>query len=145
MVNSVTGSSAASASSSTSTTSTANSSGLGKNDFIKLLLAQLQHQDPTSPMENTEFVSQMAQYTSLEQMTNLNESFEYMAGQLLVNQATGLIGKTVVVTVDTEGNTITGKVDKVVLTSGVPQIVIDDVEYNLSQVEEIQSEETATE
>ncbi|MEW6041591.1 MAG: flagellar hook assembly protein FlgD [Elusimicrobiota bacterium] len=127
--------------SSSSTTSTSaisgNSSALGKNDFLKLLISQLQYQDPTNPMDNTEFVAQMAQYTSLEQMTNLNQSFEYMAGQLLVNQATGLIGKTVVLTVDADGNTITGTVEKVVLSSGTPQLVVNGNEYNLSQVEEI--------
>jgi len=141
MINQVTNvttkSTSESSSSTTSTSAVSNSSALGKNDFLKLLISQLQYQDPTNPMDNTEFVAQMAQYTSLEQMTNLNQSFEYMAGQLLVNQATGLIGKTVVLTVDTDGNTITGTVEKVVLSSGTPQLVVNGNEYNLSQVEEI--------
>jgi len=51
-------------------------SSLGKNDFMKLLLAQMQHQDPLNPADNTEFVAQLAQFSSLEQMTTMNTNLE---------------------------------------------------------------------
>ena len=53
-----------------------NVSSLGKNEFMKLLLAQLKHQDPLNPADNTEFVAQLAQFSSLEQMTQMNSNLE---------------------------------------------------------------------
>jgi flagellar basal-body rod modification protein FlgD len=69
---------------------------LGKEDFLKLLVAQLAHQDPLAPMENTEFVSQLAQFSSLEQMMGVNQNLELLQiGQAAMtnSQVAGLIGK----------------------------------------------------
>ena len=68
---------------------------LGKDDFLKLLITQLTHQDPTQPMEDREFIAQMAQFSTLEQMTNMNEGFSTLSNMLQSNQAMGLLGKTV--------------------------------------------------
>jgi flagellar basal-body rod modification protein FlgD len=73
---------------------------LGKDDFLKLLMTQMQNQDPLSPTDNTAFVSQLAQFSSVEQMTSMNDTMS----QLLIAQAganqtntASLVGKSVTV------------------------------------------------
>lgn len=74
-------------------------SGLGKDDFLKLLVTQLQYQDPLNPMDDKEFVSQMAQFSSLEQLTNINDGIEKMStvsSRQELLSAVNYIGKDVV-------------------------------------------------
>ena len=73
---------------------------LDKNAFLKLLVTQLENQDPLDPQDNSEFVAEMAQFSSLEQMTNMSESLTNinklvgnMDTSLLVGQLSGMIGK----------------------------------------------------
>ncbi len=71
-------------STSTSEVETYGNSTLGKNEFLTILTTQLQYQDPTDPMDNSEFVAQLAQFSSLEQMQNMNTTLEQL---VLVDQA----------------------------------------------------------
>ncbi|HOF04132.1 MAG TPA: flagellar hook capping FlgD N-terminal domain-containing protein [Syntrophales bacterium] len=79
---------------------------LGKNEFLKLLVAQLKNQDPLKPMDGTDFAAQLAQFSSLEQLNNLNEGIKnlgvYQMSQANA-QAVNLIGKEVVIS---KGNTV---------------------------------------
>ena len=71
---------------------------LGKDDFLNLLVAQLQHQDPLSPMESAEFTAQLAQFSSLEQLGNVNDKLDYLQlcqASLNNSKAVSLIGKNV--------------------------------------------------
>lgn len=73
---------------------------LGQEDFLKLMMTQLQHQDPLKPMENGEFVTQMAQFSSASGIQALQKSFATLADSLGSNQALaagGLVGRQVVV------------------------------------------------
>ncbi|KYG35053.1 flagellar hook assembly protein FlgD [Alkalihalobacillus trypoxylicola] len=78
------------------TTRSASSNVLGKDDFLKILITQLQNQDPANPMDDREFIAQMAQFSSLEQMTNMNQNISQMMDmQITQNLVTHseLIGK----------------------------------------------------
>jgi flagellar basal-body rod modification protein FlgD len=81
-----------------STPKTSDNSVMGKDDFLTLLVAQLQHQDPLNPSESTEFTAQLAQFSSLEQLQNIDETltgFEVYQSTLNNIEASGFIGKTV--------------------------------------------------
>lgn len=71
---------------------------LGKDEFLKILMTQLQNQDPTNPMKDNEFIAQMAQFSSLEQMTNMTKAFEKFASgqqQTQLIQYNTFVGKQV--------------------------------------------------
>lgn len=105
---------------------------LGKDDFLKLLITQLKHQDPLKPMEDTEFIAQLAQFSSLEQMSNLNQGFEKMNQWQQVIQGASLIGKYVVAKTPDE---VVGTVTQVILLEGNVSLVIDgEKEVKLDQV-----------
>ena len=105
-------------------------SALDKDAFLKILVAQLANQDPLSPQDDTAFISQLAQFSSLEQMQSLNTAFS-------TSQAYSLLGKYVYVTEeDASGATQTtlGKVDTVVRNNGVDYLMIGGQAYELSSV-----------
>ncbi|MBI3964347.1 MAG: flagellar hook assembly protein FlgD [Chloroflexi bacterium] len=97
---------------------------LGKQDFLKILIAQLRNQDPMKPMEDREFISQMAQFSSLEAMQNLDKRVEELAGAQALGQAAALIGKRVDAKLDS-GEQISGIVEEVRLGDGKPRFVVD--------------------
>jgi len=98
---------------------------LGKEDFLMLLVTQIQYQDPLEPANNTEFVAQLAQFSALEQMSNLNTTANN-------NTAYSLVGKEVLVReVSSTGdyNEVQGKVDYVTLKNGEAYVTINGQDY----------------
>ena len=110
---------------------------LGKDDFLKLLITQLSNQNPTSPMENTQFIAQMAQFSSLEQMTNMNQEFAKMNSMLVSSQAVGTIGKTVDITL---GDTKTTGVVEAVTYGANPQVRVNNMYYDMKQISAVYGE-----
>jgi flagellar basal-body rod modification protein FlgD len=96
---------------------------LGKDDFMKLFVTQLQLQDPMSPMDNDQMVAQMSQLSTVEQLTNLAATNGHMAESLAVSNAVGLIGRTVTWT-DADKTEHTGLVEKVSTKDGAPSLTV---------------------
>lgn len=107
---------------------------LGKDDFLKLLITQLTNQDPTSPMEDTQFISQMAQFSSLEQMTNMNESFNKMASIINSSQAAATLGKSV--EIDIGDSTAKGMVEATSFGAN-PQVMVNGMYYDMAKIKAI--------
>ena len=107
---------------------------LGKDDFLKILITQLQHQDPTKPMEDREFIAQMAQFSSLEQMTNMSTQFTELSATLKGAQAMNLIGRNVELI---QGDSfIQGSVEAV--TGGAfPQLLVNGAYYDYDDISKV--------
>jgi flagellar basal-body rod modification protein FlgD len=97
---------------------------LGKDDFLKLFVAQLTHQDPSSPMDTDQSMQQMAAFSQVEQLTNLASENTKIANTLAMSSAVGLIGKTVTYT-DSNQTTHTGAVERVSMSKdGTPSLTV---------------------
>jgi flagellar basal-body rod modification protein FlgD len=83
---------------------------LGKDDFLKLMVAQMKNQDPMNPSDDKDNIAQMAQFSSLEQITNLATATQDLANRMSLTQNVGLLGHDVTYT-GTDGTAVTGKVD----------------------------------
>ncbi|NMB38716.1 MAG: flagellar hook assembly protein FlgD [Firmicutes bacterium] len=110
---------------------------LGKDDFLKLLITQLRHQDPMNPIEDKDFIAQLAQFSSLEQMqqltTTMNTMMDSQQKLTALAQATSMIGKVVEVFSHDEEH-LYGKVSGVQFKSGWPEIIVDGKLYDFTEV-----------
>lgn len=106
---------------------------LGKDDFIKLLITQLRHQDPMNPVDDKEFIGQMAQFSALEQMQNVSAGINSVRGSTL-------LGKEVRATVSSQSGEVSeveGMVTSVKMRKGDTLVVVDGREIKVEDVEEI--------
>jgi flagellar basal-body rod modification protein FlgD len=106
-------------------TSVQAANGLDFQSLLQIILTQLTYQDPLKPVDNTEFVSQLAQFSQLQQTQTLNDQITSLLASQSASQATGLIGRTVDLTGNAGGDTPTsGQVTAVSFSTGQPQLTI---------------------
>ncbi|MCL1865173.1 MAG: hypothetical protein FWF73_05110 [Spirochaetes bacterium] len=108
--------------------------GLGKDSFLKLLVTELRHQDPTRPMEDKEFIAQMAQFSSLEQITNLNKEMKNLVQSSKSAEAYSILGRDIEAYDPKQQKTIIGTVnsvfykgDEIMISVGKDQISMADI------------------
>ena len=116
----------------TTTTSTQQSAStrqagmVDKDMFLRLLVAQVQHQDPTSPTDSTQWLSQMAQFSTVEQLTNMAKTNADAAASAKVDQSVGLLGRTVTYP-GSDGSLVSGVVQHVDITAAGPTLTVDGI------------------
>ena len=99
---------------------------LGQQDFLKLLATQMSTQDPLKPMEDTAFIAQMAQFSSLEQSKSMQQDIESL-------QAGSLLGQQVILQVDKD-KTAQGVVEAVTIDAGTPKLIVGGKAYGMEQL-----------
>lgn len=109
---------------------------LGKDDFLRILITQLQHQDPIAPVEDKEFISQMAQFSSLEQITNLSTQFSQLSQTLSTGQSLQLLGREVEISDSGNGAAVRGVVDSVTV-GGEARVVVNSNSYRVDDITRI--------
>ena len=107
---------------------------LGKDDFLKLLITQLSHQDPTAPMQDKEFIAQMAQFSSLEQMTSMAADFAKLTTMITGTEASSALGRNVELL---DGDKVVQGMVKAVTKGEIPMVLVNGAYYNWNQVNKV--------
>lgn len=114
-----------------SRTKSKNSVDLGKNDFLNLLVTQLKYQDPLNPMDDKSFIAQMAQFSTLEQMQNMNSTFSHMKAFSLL----GLnISASIIDSETSEVREIIGFVQGVKIAQGNAYVIVDNEDVPVDSI-----------
>ena len=106
---------------------------LDQDDFLKLLVTKMSAQDPMNPQADTDFIAQMAQFSSLEQAKSMTADMATLKAQQEVLTANGLIGRSVTVT-GSDNKIAQGMVTSVATNDGTPQVVVNGKNYSLDSV-----------
>jgi flagellar basal-body rod modification protein FlgD len=107
---------------------------LGKDEFLKILLTQLTNQDPMEPMNDREFVAQMAQFSALEQMTNMASEFQKLGALIEAGQAFSILGRTVDLVIG--DSVVAGRVEEVI-GGEYPQVLVNGTYYDYADVRRV--------
>ncbi len=120
---------------------------LGKDEFLKLLITELQNQDPTNPMQDREFIAQMAQFSSLEQMLNMNKNMENFLSNLSFSSSFDMLGKNVeledsssITSEDGSHKIVKGVVESVTRHGSDTFVKVNGVEYPVTAIYKVELE-----
>ena len=118
-------------------TATGSVSSISSDQFLQLLVAQLQNQDPLQPLDNNQLLSQLATLNTVSGITQLNASFGEMLRLTQLTQGADLIGKTVRYTPAGGGDLVTGKVDSVAVQDGAFVLQVGSASVRLDQIQSV--------
>lgn len=107
---------------------------LGKDDFLKILITQLSFQDPMAPMEDKEFIAQMAQFSTLDQMTAISNDFNRLTNLLSGSEASSALGKSVEIV---EGDRVVQGAVQAVTRGGITEILVNGNYYPWEKVTKV--------
>jgi flagellar basal-body rod modification protein FlgD len=127
----------------TTSTSKAATNELGKDAFMKLLVAQLKYQDPSSPQDPSAFMAQTAQFTMVEKLTDLADAQQQLVNAQLQFGASNMVGKTVTYQ-GTDGKDSTGLVTSATLSGSNPTVHIGNTDVPLSSVKQVLGSSSTT-
>jgi flagellar basal-body rod modification protein FlgD len=114
-----------------------NKGDLGKDAFMKLLITQLKYQDPTRPMEDREFIAQMAQFSALEQMTEMNKEIASLSKSTRTAEAFSLLGKRVDALSSATNRVVSGVVSSIHYRDDEQVLVVGGQEISLGDVQAV--------
>lgn len=115
---------------------------LGQEDFLKLITVQLTKQDPLKPMDDTSFMAQMAQFSALEQSSQMAKDMAGLRSEFSLQSASGMIGREV--SISTDDGYVTGNVDSVETENGSVYLGVGGSFYSLSNVVRVAPAAAAT-
>jgi flagellar basal-body rod modification protein FlgD len=111
--------------------------GLTSQDFLKILVEQLQNQDPTDPMDSDQLLNQISQMRTLQSGLELDKTLKALTLSQGLSSATSFIGKSVTASIDNSSETITGVVDRVLVRDGETFLKSGTREFKLANVTEV--------
>ncbi|SRR5581483_2083056 len=119
---------------SSSTSSTAPGGALDKTAFLQLLVKEMTNQDPMNPADSTQFVAQLAQFSTLEQMQNVNDGIGKLQSSFQEAEARGMLGIPITAVNSTTGKNVSGTVDKILLGSSGIQVDVSGTPVDLTDI-----------
>jgi flagellar basal-body rod modification protein FlgD len=125
-----------SASMSAAATAKKAANGLDRDAFMKLMVAQMRYQDPTKPMDSSQFMTQSAQFTNIELLQKLQESQSQLLSYQGLVLSSSLVGKTITGTTS-DGTIVTGKVDAANVVAGAGYVTVGSTRLPVANVNEV--------